>query len=158
MFNHTPEGYNCPICLAVKGIESEDTMMKQDDIFYRDNLVMAVVNSKFIGKNPGHAIVVPLKHFENLYDLPEQEAVQIMKVAQEVAKALKQVRKCDGVMIEQNNEPASGQHAFHYHMHVVPRFSDDAFNENRSKVWVASSEERKEFSVPLKKYFKNKSL
>lgn len=81
MYNHAPKDYKCPICLAVEGIESGDTMMKQDDIFYRDDLVMAVINSKFVGNNPGHAIVVPLKHYENLYELPEKEANQIMKVA-----------------------------------------------------------------------------
>ena len=73
MYNHAPQEYKCPICLAIEGIESEDTMMKQDDIFYRDDLVMAVINSKFVGNNPGHAIVVPLKHYENLYELPEME-------------------------------------------------------------------------------------
>ncbi|OFX75701.1 MAG: hypothetical protein A2071_09035, partial [Bacteroidetes bacterium GWC1_47_7] len=138
MYNHAPQEYKCPICLAIEGIESEDTMMKQDDIFYRDDLVMAVINSKFVGNNPGHAIVVPLKHYENLYELPEKEANQIMKVAKEVAIAMKEVRKSDGVMIQQNNEPASGQHAFHYHMHIFPRFEEDHFGENRSNVRVAN--------------------
>ncbi len=158
MYNHTHQDYKCPICLAVEGIESEDTMMKQNDIFYRDSLVMAVINSKFVGNNPGHAIVVPLKHYENLYDLPEQEANQIMKVAKEVAIAMKEVRKSDGVMIQQNNEPASGQHAFHYHMHIFPRFKDDYFGENQSNVRVAEPEERKPFSSAMRKYFKGRKI
>ena len=153
MYNHTLQEYKCPICLAVKGIESEDTMIKQDDIFYRDELVMAVINSKFVGNNPGHAIVVPIKHYENFYDLPEKEANQIMKVAKEVAIAMKEVRKSDGVMIQQNNEPASGQHAFHYHMHVFPRFDDDHFWKNQSNVKVADPKERKQFSLAMKEYF-----
>ena len=60
MYNHTPREYKCPICLAVEGIEGEDTMMKQDDVFYRDDLVMAVIGSKFVGNNPGHATLFPL--------------------------------------------------------------------------------------------------
>lgn len=153
MYNHAPQNYKCPICLAINGIESEDTMMKQDDIFYRDDVVMAVINSKFVGNNPGHAIVVPLKHYENFYELPEKEANQIMKVAKEVAIAMKKVRNSDGVMIQQNNEPASEQHAFHYHMHVFPRFNDDHFRENQSGVRVATPEERKPFSSAMKEYF-----
>lgn len=152
-YNHAPKNYICPICLAVEGVENEDTMMKQDDIFYRDDLVMAVINSKFVGNNPGHAIVVPLKHYENLYELPEKEANQIMKVAKTVAIAMKQVRQSDGVMIQQNNEPASGQHAFHYHMHVFPRFDNDCFWENQVNVKVADPEERKPFSSAMKAYF-----
>src|SRR3989344_8108167 len=151
MYNHAPQEYKCPICLAIEGIESEDTMMKQDDIFYRDDLVMAVINSKFVGNNPGHAIVVPLKHYENLYELPEKEANQIMKVSKEVAIAMKEVRKSDGVMVQQNNEPASGQHAFHYHMHIFPRFTDDKFQENILNVRVSSPEERKTYSSAMKK-------
>lgn len=96
MYNHTPQGYKCPICLAINGIKGEDTMMKQDDIFYRDDLVMAVINSKFVGNNPGHAIVVPLKYYENFYELPEKETNQIIKVAKEVAIAMKKVRNSDG--------------------------------------------------------------
>lgn len=153
MHNHAPKDYVCPICLAINGIESEATMMLQDDIVYRDDLVMAVINSKFVGKNPGHVIVVPLKHYENIYDLPQQEAAQIIKVAQKVAVALKSVRKCDGVMIQQNNEPASGQHAFHFHMHLFPRFTDDEFIKNSATVWVATAEERHPYAQALRDYF-----
>lgn len=153
MYNHAPDDYVCPICLAVAGTESEATMMLQDDIFYRDDLVMGVVNSKFVGKNPGHVIVVPLKHYENLYDLPEIEATQIIKIAKKVAVALKTVRACDGVMLQQNNEPASGQHAFHFHLHLFPRFDGDEFTKNSSTVWVATAEERHPYAQALRDYF-----
>jgi len=153
MFNHAPQNYKCPICLAVNGIENEDTMMKQDDIFFRDDLVMATISPKFVGNNPGHVIVVPLKHYENIYDLPAEESARIMEVAKRVAVALKEIRKCDGVMILQNNEPASGQHAFHYHLHIFPRFDDDRLDENMSNDRVSSPEERKPFSSALKEYF-----
>ena len=157
MYNHAPKNYKCPICLAISGIESEETMMRQDDIFYRDDLVMAVINSKFVGKNPGHAIVVPINHYENIYDLPEKDAGQIAKVIKEVAIAMKVVRKCDGIMIQQNNEPASGQHAFHHHTHIFPRFDNDNYRENQGNVWVATPEERKPYALKMRDYFKSKS-
>lgn len=153
MYNHAPENYVCPICLAVEGIENDQTMIRQADIFYRDELVMALVNSKFVGNNPGHAIVVPLKHFENLYDLPDAEANQIMKIAKMTARAMKAVRQCDGVMIQQNNEPASGQHAFHYHMHVFPRFDGDDFANASLNVRVPEPDERVAYAGALREYF-----
>jgi histidine triad (HIT) family protein len=153
MYNHAPYDYNCPLCLAINGVESDATMMKQDDIFYREDLVMAAVNSKFIGNNPGHIIVVPLKHFENLYDLPEAEGNRIMKVTKEIALAMKEVRKCAGTMILQNNEPASGQHAYHYHLHIFPRFDGDKLHEHMNDSRVATPEERKPFSSAMKEYF-----
>ncbi|NMB56877.1 HIT domain-containing protein [Candidatus Beckwithbacteria bacterium] len=155
MYNHATKNYQCPICLAVKGIENEHTMIKQDDIFYRDDLVMALINFKFVGNNPGHVIVAPLKHYENLYDLPEKEAMRIMKIAKEVSIALKKSRNCDGVMILQNNEPASEQHAFHYHMHLFSRFENGKLHENISNFRVSEAKERKVFSKAMKEYFKN---
>lgn len=154
MFNHAPENYRCPICLAVNEIENEDTMIRQDDIFYRDDLVMAIISSKFIDSNPGHVIIVPLKHYENIYDLPEEEAERIIKVAKAMAIALKEVRKCDGVMLEQNNEPASGQHAFHFHLHLFPRFDNDLLHKNMDKARVSTPEERKQYSLAMREYFK----
>lgn len=56
-------------------------------------------------------------------------------------------------MIQQNNEPASGQHAFHYPMYVFPRFNNDHFRESQSDVRVATPEERKPFSSAMKEYF-----
>jgi len=153
MYNHAPKDYTCPICLAVQGIESEETMIKQDDTVYRDDLVMAAISSKFIKNNPGHVIVFPMKHYENIFDLPEEEANRIMKVAKEIALAMKKIRQCDGVVLQQNNEPAAGQHAFHYHMHVIPRFDGDDFHEHSMHARVSGPEERMPFSTALKEYF-----
>lgn len=32
IYNHAPEGYTCPFCLLVSGIENEDVHSKQADI------------------------------------------------------------------------------------------------------------------------------
>lgn len=128
-------------------------MMMQDDIFYRDEFVIGAVNSKFFTSNPGHVIIFPTSHFEHLYDLPEDISAHIMKTSQKVAIALKETRKADGIMIIQNNEPASGQHAFHYHMHIIPRFDNDNFGQRQGEVIVADPEDRKPFSAALKEYF-----
>lgn len=157
MYKHAPNNYNCPICLAINGIENEGTMAKQSDIVYRDELVLVYVNSKFIESNPGHVIIVPVEHFENIYELPTKFSHRIAEIAQKMALALKDVRKCDGVWIEQNNEPASGQHAFHYHMHIVPRFKDDNLRSNlaQEKVYVSTPEERLPYAEDLKNYLTN---
>lgn len=153
MYEHAPTGYVCPICLVIQGIENEQTMAKQADIVYRDQLTLAYVNSKFIKSNPGHVIVVPIVHFENLYSLPEEYLQGIMATAKKIALALKTVRGCDGVWIEQNNEPASGQHAFHYHMHVVPRFEDDHLRQHLAagEIYVAEPNERVPYADGLRK-------
>ena len=42
MYNHGPENYTCPICPAVNGIENQDTLIKQSDIVYKDELIYSL--------------------------------------------------------------------------------------------------------------------
>lgn len=150
MYNHAPENYDCPICLAIHGIENDSTWIKQEDIFYRDELVMGFISSKAIKGNEGHPLIVPLQHFENIYDLPEEYARRISDVSKKVALALKEVRQCDGVTILQNNEPAGDQHAYHYHLHVVPRFTGDHFSEELWRAQKSHPEDRVEYASALR--------
>ena len=155
MFNNAPEDYRCPICAAIQGREDEDTWIKQVDIFYRDDLVMGLITSKFVKGNEGHVLIVPLRHFENIYDMPPECGARVFEVAKRVAIALKTMRECDGVTVMQNNEPAGDQHAFHYHMHVVPRFSGDRFHENLMSDRKSEPEERIPYADDLRRYFGN---
>lgn len=154
MFNHAPNDYKCPICLCVAGIENEDTFIKQDDIVYKDDLVTAFIGSFFVGNNPGHVIVVPNEHYENIYDLPQKESHRILDIAKLVAIGLKETRKCTGVTTLQNNEPDGDQHAFHYHLHVFPRFENDDLRANMHNSTKSEPVERKPYADALKKYFK----
>jgi histidine triad (HIT) family protein len=150
MFNHAPENYSCPICLAIQGIESEKTMIKQADIFYRDELVLGFIGSKSIRGNEGHPLLVPVEHSENLYDLSPAQAQHILGVAQKIAIALKSTRTCDGVTLVQNNEPTGDQHAFHYHLHIVPRFTGDNFHQELFNTYVSDASDRKPFADALR--------
>lgn len=95
-------------------------------------------------------IVVPNKHFENLYDLDSKYGHQILDISQKIAIAVKNVYSCDGITIRQNNEPASGQHAFHYHMHIFPRYDNDKFEESVSHKRESTPEERLEYINKIK--------
>jgi histidine triad (HIT) family protein len=157
MYNHAPPNYDCVLCLPAQGIESEKTMMKQEDIFYKDDLVVAAINSKFIESNPGHVIIFPIKHYENIYDLPDEVGARIAKVARQIAIALKKLRNCDGITTQQNNEPASGQHAFHYHLHILPRWEDDKLYSG-SPERISDPAERVKYARELRSYFNTDKL
>jgi histidine triad (HIT) family protein len=154
MYKHAPTDYGCPICSAITGIEDHRTMIRRSDIVYQDELVTAFISSFFVGNNPGHPIVVPNRHYENLYDLPDSEAHRIISVSRLVATALKKSHSCDGVMVRQNNEPASGQHAFHYHMHLFPRYDDDLLEESMGKSIRSTPEERLPYADRLREGIK----
>lgn len=150
MYNHASKDYKCPICIAIKGQENEDTLIRQSDIVYKDDLVTAFISSFFIDKNLGHIIIVPNEHFENIYDLPTNYSSHISVVAQKMALALKKSYQADGVTTLQNNEPAGNQHAFHYHFHVFPRYENDDLHNNIQNKKPTTFEDRKPYAEKIK--------
>lgn len=153
MKSNSPNGYICPICLGNQGIESEDTLLKQADLVFQDDLVSVWINSFWIGRNEGHVIVVPNEHLETIYDIPKAVGHRIFEVSQRMSLALKEVYMCDGITLRQNNEPAGDQHAFHYHLHIFPRYENDDFNHELTKKNVLSEPEKRiTYVEKLKRY------
>jgi histidine triad (HIT) family protein len=151
MYNHSPNGYTCPICLGVKGVESNETLICKSDIVFKDDLVTAFIGSFFIEGNHGSVIIVPNEHFENIYDLPNKYAHRIAEIAQKAARAVRKTYPSDGITILQNNESDANQHAFHYHLHVFPRYKSDRFFEQLLKTQKSTPEERQQYADKVKK-------
>jgi histidine triad (HIT) family protein len=86
---------------------------------------MAFVASHWWENNHGHVLVVPILHYENLYELPDDTGAAIFAMSRRIALALKRGYRCDGVSTRQHNEPAGYQDVWHYHLHVFPRYTND---------------------------------
>ena len=158
MYNHAPENYTCPICLGINKTESSDTLIVPGDIIFQNDIVTILVGSFGMGNNPGHALIVPNEHFENIFDIPEDILNAITSATKQIATALKQVRNAEGITVLQNNEPAGGQHAFHYHQHVFPRFENDQLHEQMSAKKLIGPEIRKQLADDLITYFSNSPI
>lgn len=154
MYNHEPENYKCPLCLLARGIESDEVYSKQADIIYKDENVTAFISSHWWPNNKGHVIIIPNKHFENIYDLPDDLSCKIHKLEKEVSLALKQTYNCDGVSSRQHNEPAGNQDVWHYHLHIFPRYDNDNLYINHLQKRKTEPEERFPYAEKLRNYFK----
>lgn len=73
----------------------------------------------------GHALILPKNHYANLYELPDESAAEVMKLAKKMACIMRDKLKCDGFNLVQNNGESAGQTVFHFHMHLIPRYKDD---------------------------------
>ena len=73
----------------------------------------------------GHALLLPKKHYANLFELPEDLAQKAVLAAQKVAGKLKDKMGADGINLVQNNGEAAGQTVFHFHVHMIPRYRND---------------------------------
>ncbi|MNB80512.1 HIT-like protein [compost metagenome] len=154
LYVHEPQDYHCPFCLLVQGTENEHVLSRQSDILYQDELVTAFIASHWWPGNPGHVLIIPNRHIENIYSLTGELSDRIHRLEIEVAKALKETYGCDGVSSRQHNEPSGNQDVWHYHLHVFPRYKDDQLYT--SKAIMTTAEERNSYSVMLREYFAQK--
>ena len=87
-------------------------------IVYEDEQVVAFLSNRPI--NVGHTLVAPKKHYDNIYEIPEEEAAYLFKIAKKIAHAIKTATGVEGIRILQNNGEAAGQVVFHLHVHIIP--------------------------------------
>jgi histidine triad (HIT) family protein len=151
MHNHAPNDYICPICLGIKGEISDKTLLLPQDIIYKDDFCTAFINSFWIKKNPGNVIVVPNDHYENIYDLPDNLGAHIFAIAKKISIIMRESYHCEGITTLQNNEPAGGQHAFHYHLHIFPRYEKDDLHKHMDNKQLADPVVRKHFADKISK-------
>ena len=112
---------------------------------YEDKNALAFLDIKPV--NPGHTLVIPKKHFENIHDMPDSLVGKVAIVAKRVADAILKLG-ARGVNIGMNNGEAAGQIVFHAHMHVMPRYGKDSFS-----LWVGKeydSNEREEVAEKIR--------
>jgi histidine triad (HIT) family protein len=105
---------------------------------YEDDYVFAFLDIRPI--NEGHTLIVPKKHYLNIFDTPDEVLEYMIVVAKKVAQALQRSIQADGINIGMNNGEVAGQVIWHAHMHVMPRESGDGHRH-----WIkkeTTSEER----------------
>lgn len=73
----------------------------------------------------GHALILPKKHYADIYEIPEDVAGKAFALAAKMAKKMTAALDCDGFNIVQNNKAVAGQTVFHFHMHLIPRYEGD---------------------------------
>ena len=92
-------------------------------VVYEDELFL-VIPDKFPAA-PGHVLIMPKRHASDLFELNEAEAAAFMPLVKQIAEKINREFKPDGLNVLQNNGKAAGQVIFHYHMHLIPRYSGD---------------------------------
>ena len=152
MFGHAPPGYVCPFCVLVAGGDNAAPYSVQSDVVLRTGKATAFISSTWWPNNPGHVLVVPDAHIENLYDLTPEVGAEVLEAARRVALAFKAVYRCAGVSTRQHNEPAGGQEVWHYHVHVFPRYDADQLYARDGERRTVSREERSAYAEALRRF------
>ena len=103
-----------------------------EDMPAEESLVVATGEHCFVvlnlhPYNPGHLMVLPLRHVAELEELTADESLELMAMTQTAIRVLTQVSGPHAFNVGLNlGGVAGGSLADHLHQHVVPRWSGDA--------------------------------
>lgn len=87
---------------------------------YEDKDILAFLDIKPISE--GHTLVIPKKHYDDIYRISEKEVACLFKTVKRIAYAVKNGMNAEGISIVQNNGRAAGQIVFHLHVHIIPQY------------------------------------
>ncbi len=107
---------NCIFCKIAAGDIPSATIYEDEDFRVILDIEPASV---------GHALILPKGHYANLYELPDELAAKALVLAKKVVTKMTDIVGCDGYNILQNNGEAAGQTVFLFHMHLIPRYTED---------------------------------
>jgi ATP adenylyltransferase len=94
-------------------------------IVYRGQHCFIILNT--YPYTPGHVMVVPYAHLDELRKLPTEAAQEMMSLTQKMESVLRELYRPDGINLGMNIGKAAGAGvAGHIHMHVLPRWVADA--------------------------------
>lgn len=77
----------------------------------------------------GHTIVVTKGHYENFLEVPNNLVPTLWQTVTDVGRALNEVLRPEGMNAISSAGEAASQSVFHVHVHLVPRWHDDAVGE-----------------------------
>ena len=111
-----PREPDCLFCKIVAG-ELPSTRVAEDDR-----------TIAFMDINPatrGHALVIPREHYPDLQHVPAEDLAATAIAAQRLATRALDRLGADGVNLLNSCGSAAWQTVFHFHVHVIPRYTTD---------------------------------
>ena len=126
-------------CIFCKIIANEIPSAK----IYEDDKVLAFLDINYV--NPGHVLVIPKEHYENMLSTPDELVAYLYIKSKELMIKIKQAMKADFVALS-----VVGTDVPHFHIHLIPRY----FNDGLAGFWPTkkySEGEMKEIAEKIKK-------
>ena len=107
---------DCIFCKIANGDIPSKTIYEDED--FRVFLDLAPATK-------GHALIVPKKHAENIFELEDSVASKALVLAKKLGAQMMERLGCDGLNLVQNNGEVAGQTVMHFHLHLIPRYTND---------------------------------
>lgn len=79
----------------------------------------------------GHLLIISKSHADSIIDFTSETLLELIILEKKIVEALENNFNILGVSIIQNNGKVMDE-GTHFHVHVVPRYTDDQFWENQT--------------------------
>ena len=73
----------------------------------------------------GHLLVIPREHAADVHAIDPEDLKAVVVAAKGLAQRVRDKLGADGVNILNSAGKVAWQTVFHFHLHVIPRYSDD---------------------------------
>ena len=107
---------DCIFCAIVAG-EAPAMIIDQD----ADTVAFMDINPW----RPGHALVVPRDHYENLLEIESEALTKTFAAARRVAAQMTDRLRAERVVLWNSCGHVAGQVVMHFHVHVIPVAGED---------------------------------
>lgn len=110
----------CEFCEIVSQDEPARVVLRTDDVVAFFPIEPATL---------GHTLVIPTRHIPDIWALDETTATRLSSVTLTVARAIRKALRPEGLNIIQSNGAVATQTVLHLHIHLVPRWTNDAMGQ-----------------------------
>ena len=125
------QGGECFFCQFISGkIETVK--------IYEDADILAILD--IYPSNPGHMIVMPKKHFEFIYEIPDSILNKIFLFVKTLEPIILETTKAQAISIYIAQGAIAGQTVRHFSVNIIPRFE----NDDISFEWQKKKQNKKE--------------
>lgn len=128
-------------CIFCKIVEGKARSWK----VYENESVYAFLDNHPV--NEYHTLVIPKKHYENIFDIPENELKEVMAVVKILVTLFNSKLGINNVQIINGSGFEVQQDVFHAHFHIVPRKKGD----NQDINWITHPEWVEKYDQLLEK-------
>jgi len=106
---------SCILCSLAKGnTETPDLTVYRDKLF--------IVSLNLYPYNPGHLIIFPLRHIEDVREFSNEEQKRISLLTNLFLDILDAIHSPSGYNIGYNMGKPAGASIRHLHLHIIPRY------------------------------------
>ena len=111
----------CSFCKIVVGKLPSNKIYENENV-----LAFAPLKESIVAK--GHMLVIPKKHYVDIYDIPKEELHHIIDAVKTISQKLKEKYNAEGINILHASGKVAQQSCFHFHIHLIPRYKDDGLD------------------------------